>query len=100
MEQISTRTHSLKWLGKTFDSLTGMVHHAATKPLKPTAQNLIEQILARNPGTNVNFLTQFDETTLRQYLLRLEALAQPRGPETRMQRPGNTPAIMQERRIA
>lgn len=56
-------------------------------------EHLTGRINLLNPTANVEWLGRFDDLSLRDYLDRLERLAGHRGPTTRWERRGGTPAI-------
>ena len=55
---------------------------------------LLERILAINPVANMRYLSGFRPDMLVDYLDHLIATAQPRGPDARWERRGDTPAIL------
>lgn len=55
---------------------------------------LIDLILKNNPGSNREWLAQFESGQLRSYLDHLEMTLEPRGRNSRWARPGDTPAVV------
>ena len=65
-----------------------------------SVQQVVDQIISINRSATVEYLSQFRRESLDKYLDHLLASQQPRGRESRWDRPGDAPAIMVRRRIA
>lgn len=68
-----------------------ITHTAGENGFNFRRQQLIDQIIAINPSATVDFLAQFEEPALDEYLEHLQASKQPRGRESRWVRPSRTP---------
>ncbi len=63
-------------------------------------EQVVDQIISINRSATVEYLSQFKRESLDKYLDHLLSSQQPRGRESRWDRPGDAPAIMVRRRIA
>lgn len=67
---------------------------AIEPPLSPKRRMLISQILGRTQHGTFEFLEQFDDAELEQYLSHLEVAEMPRGRASFWVRPTNAPAFV------
>ncbi len=63
-------------------------------------EQVVGQILSINRSATAEYLGQFEQHSLDTYLRHLISSQQPRGRESRWDRPGDAPAIMVRRRTA
>lgn len=67
---------------------------AESRPaLSLSRANLVDQIIALNPSATAEFLDQFDDGALGEYLDHLVAIQQPRGRDARRIRPHGKPWV-------
>jgi len=62
-------------------------------------EQVVEQIIAINRSATAEYLKQFEQKSLNNYLDHLISSQQPRGRHARWDRPGDAPAIMSRRRV-
>ena len=73
----------------------------APAPRAPLSrQQVVDQIISINRSATVQYLDQFEQKSLDTYLDHLLSSQQPRGRNSRWDRPGDAPAIMSRRRTA
>lgn len=58
-----------------------------------TREQVVDRIITINPTATAEFLDHFSEVSLGKYLDHLIAASGPRGPQSRWDRPGDSPAI-------
>lgn len=71
----------------------GEVEAALGGEVSPLRSYLVQQILEANPSATVEFLSRFDEESLRSYLDHLTAAAGRRGRQSRWVRPAGSRGI-------
>ena len=64
-----------------------------------TREQIVDQIITINQSATAQYLDQFERRSLDTYLDHLLSAQQPRGPHSRWDRPGDTPAMMSRRRV-
>lgn len=67
--------------------------------VKLSREQVVEQIIAINRSATAEYLEQFEQKSLNNYLDHLISSQQPRGKYARWDRPGDAPAIMSRRRV-
>jgi hypothetical protein len=63
-------------------------------PSRLTREQVVSRIIHINPTATAKFLSRFREESLERYLDHLLVASQPRGPQSRWIRPGDSPAIV------
>ncbi|MGP1310948.1 MAG: hypothetical protein ACTS27_12195, partial [Phycisphaerales bacterium] len=62
--------------------------------IDPAVAALVDEIRAYNPSAGHAFLASFEKPELETYLAHLASSREPRGPRSRWERPGDTPAMV------
>jgi len=84
----------------TRSSATRELDRADAPRAELSIHQVVDQIISINRSATVEYLSQFKRESLDKYLDHLLCSQQPRGRESRWDRPGDAPAIMVSRRIA
>ncbi|MFK7883132.1 MAG: hypothetical protein AB8F26_02975 [Phycisphaerales bacterium] len=79
---------------------TAPIKVAAAPKLRLNREQVVDQILTINRSATADYLNQFAEPQLNNYLDHLINTQAPRGRDSRWDRPGDAPAIMTRRRAS
>jgi len=76
----------------------GAAEHASIPSHRLTREQVVDRILSLNTSATSEFLQPFSDPELNEYLVRLNALAEPRGRRATWRRTGISPAILTRHR--
>jgi len=92
------REWSIAWKMSVPTSLVGTPERVSDPARRLTREQVVDRILSLNPTVDADYLREFSESSLADYLRRLDSLAEPRGRRAVWVRPAARAIVSRRRR--